>query len=354
MKKFTHIPYKTLKKILAGKLNQEQQAEWESFLKENPFEKEAFEGLQMLSEEELEQDLEEIRNTMSGRVQTKVLSYRAIAASVALLLASVALVVYFMNFFEANPHTNANASKSAEKVQEQKAFGMQTEEISPNQIEKESKLITKQENTLPQTENTLTPNTSKKSLDLQYIEEEKTKTVISKQDEATEELKEIDKIENENSKTKEDEFSGLEEQSKMLENTPPKEASEAAQTEKPEKLSADKAKKQSEKRKERRRAGAAAPQENRALNISREETNSNFSVVLQGQVLDAQAKQPLKNAKILLKGYSQSTQTDSLGNFSFSVPKLSKYVLLIEAPHYAQAEAEVNPNQKNLLYLNKK
>ena len=358
MNKPTHISEEALKKILSGELSKGEQAEWERFFDENPFEKEALEGLQMLSAEELEQDLKEIRGKISLRANTNIFSYRAIAASIAILLTSIALAMYFIKFPDTNLDMGGAESSTKKEIQmqEKEMLPLQKDESKiPDQNNlknKEENYATKNDEIFPENKKIATRE-SEKSPQLQYfLDEKQTNGDISESKyEETEELKEVVSNEDKDRNKEEKKLTELQIQDKTIENNR-KESGAVAQTEKPQ-LSPAYTEKKDKKQKTKKNA-ASAPQENRALNITKEEAYQSTNIVLQGKVLDAQTQKELKSVKIYLKGYSQSTQTDSLGNFSLSVPTLTKYILILETPAYPTLEVEASPQQKNVFSLKNK
>jgi len=113
LNKPNHISEEVLRKFLAGELSQEQLAEWKLFFEENSFEKEALEGLQMLSAEELQQDIEDLKSKIEAKSNVKMPSHRANAASIAILLISLALALSFIKSLDTKQNLSfENTSKS--------------------------------------------------------------------------------------------------------------------------------------------------------------------------------------------------------------------------------------------------
>ncbi|MFN3316392.1 MAG: hypothetical protein ACK40K_06245, partial [Raineya sp.] len=170
MNKPTHISEEQLKKFLAGELNKEQKAQYEEFLNENPFEKEAWEGLQMLSNEELEQDLNELKQKIVFKANKKVLPIRAIAASVAILLIGISLALYFAKLPDTTNMSFESSSKTEIQTQEPKKIDAQEESYTQNDQDK-SLNPTRKEEILPQTEKLETrKSTEQKSFDISDAE----------------------------------------------------------------------------------------------------------------------------------------------------------------------------------------
>ncbi|MFN3315600.1 MAG: carboxypeptidase-like regulatory domain-containing protein, partial [Raineya sp.] len=157
------------------------------------------------------------------------------------------------------------------------------------------------------------------------------------------------KVEKRDKTMEQDKIAEIYTQDKMIENA--RQEGGAVQTEKSQNSSTEN--EQTDK-KQKTKKYATAPQENRALNIAKDEAYQSTNIILQGQVVDAQTKKGLKNTKISLKEYPQTTQTDSLGNFSFHVPVRTKYILIVEMPDYQILETEAKPHQKNMFFLKNK
>ncbi|GAB4133068.1 MAG: hypothetical protein OHK0045_14410 [Raineya sp.] len=339
--------------MMAGKLNEEQKAQWEEFLQENPFEKEAWEGLQCLSAKELEQDLKDIKQKIALKTKQNPTSYRrAMAAAIAILLTSLAMAIYFIKFRSINPELSFESSSKIEKqMQNQETISENKEEAKPHQENntattsenRDKKIAQNNENFSEKQENASPKNEEKELSALQYTEAEK---MIATKDKKDQELKEI--------LTNEDKY--IEEEKTVLptqdkEDKGARKENQAAQTEKIQTLPDYEYKK--DRKQKNKKSTAAAPQENRALNVEKQEGYQIKNTLLQGQIFDANTKKELKNVSISLKGHGQTIQTDSLGNFSLNVLPLVKYILVIEKPSYQTLEVEAVPNQKNIFFLKK-
>lgn len=354
MNKPTHISEETLKKFLAGELNKTEQAEFEAFLAENSFEKEAIEGIKMLSNDELKQDLQELRSKIRGKVSTKVFPYRAIAASVAVLLCSIALAWYFVKSPDITQAVDTqNYAEAQNKVQKEQTTESTKEETNPIKPNSPENPQTSQiDNLLPKKERAISSEKTEKPLMRQeYIEEaEKTMQSGTPIDDSKEEIRlaeaEKDIAQTETSKSKSDFYT----QHKANEGL--RKEAEISQTEQDKQVPVYNEKKEREKSSKKLR-NDASPQENRALNIAKEDRFQTTPLLLQGQVMDSQSQKALANVKISVKGQKQSSFSDRSGKFSLQVPFAEKYLLVLELPKYQTLEVEAKPYEQNIFYLKK-
>lgn len=331
---------------MAGKLDKKQQAEWEAFFDEHPFEKEAIEGLQMLSAEELENDLQELKQKIKPTNQTKIFSYRAIAASVAILLGCIVLALYFAKSPEINPNMSFEKSISHEKLPPEAA---EETTPSPQNADLQGKEITRNEDLLLKKQsNEIQKPRNEKPLALKNIEAENQQLSGIIKNEETETL--IENVSNGEHKKKLEE-QNLPELSKdrMVEGS--RKENEETQIERKQEAGAYSHKKESSPKLKRY---ATTPQENRALNTTKDDAYYTPSILLQGQVLEKKSKKALKGVKIFVEEYRLSTQTDSLGKFMLNLPVSEKYTLNLELLGYESLHTQAKPNEKNTFYLKKK
>ncbi len=332
---------------MAGKLDKKQQAEWEAFFNENPFEKEAIEGLQMLSAEELENDLQELKQKINPSNQIRIFSYRAIAASVAILLSCIVLALYFtkspeinpsMSFEKSTPEKKLNPKAAEETTPSPQNTDLQGKEISRN----EDLLLKKQSNEIQNSRN-------EKPLTLKNIETENQQQLkgIIKNEEA-EELIEAESSVDNKKKLEEQNLPELN-RDRIVEGN--RKNNQEVQVERKQEAGAYNNKKENNPKLKRY---ATSPQESRALNTTKDDAYQAPSILLQGQVFEKKSKKALKGVKIFVEEHRLSSQTDSLGKFMLNLPISEKYTLTFELLGYESLTTQAKPNEKNTFYLKKK
>lgn len=351
MNKKTHIPEEVLKKLLTGKLDNKQQAEWEAFFSENPFEKEAIEGLQMLSAEELNNDLQDLKQKVNPSNQTKIFSYRAIAASVAILLSCIVLALYFTKSsnldqslsLKKNTHEeNQIQQKNAETAEEnagsvQNYYSRRTETTQTKELKSEKQRAEMQN-----------PSTREdKALSLKETESEKQTNLVIL-DNKREEIRGVEK--SEATPTEENNQAGLAPKKSEIESIRKDDQAEQSL----ERKQASSAYSNADDSRKKIKKYSSTPQDNRALNFSKEENYLASTIYLQGQIFDKKSKKALKDVKISIEGYNLSTQTDSLGKFLLNLPVSEKYTLKLELLGYESLNTQAKPNTQNIFYLKKK
>mgnify|MGYP005847314185 CR=1 FL=1 len=351
MNKPTHISEEMLKRFLAGELSKTEQANFDDFLAENPFEKEAIEGMQMLTNEELEQDLEELRSKMRGQTTTKLTSYRAIAASVVVLLCSIALALYFVKSPDITQAVNTkNHLDTENQVQKEEIAEVKKEETSPTETNNiENQQAMQKDKILPKEKGTAnTEKPEKAFMEQEYLDADKAMghSVPTDEKEEDAKLSETEVKIGKKEETKDD--LDLRKQDKATEGL-----RKEAGTNQAQQMPAYNEKKESKQR-AKKSGEDTRPQENRALNIAKEDSYQANPLLLQGQVIDSQSQIALANVKVSVKGQKQSSFSDSLGKFSLEIPFAERYVLVLELPGYKILEIEAKPHEQNIFYLRKK
>ncbi|MDW8296432.1 MAG: hypothetical protein RMJ97_06035, partial [Raineya sp.] len=84
-----------LKQFWQKGFNEQEKAEFEQFLAENPFEQEAFEGLRHLDRQTFEKDIAELTQKLPKQEHSPVFSFRMIAASV-LILGGIVGIIWWL------------------------------------------------------------------------------------------------------------------------------------------------------------------------------------------------------------------------------------------------------------------
>lgn len=352
MNKPTYISEEMLKRFLAGELSKTEQSNFDAFLAENPFEKEAIEGMQMLTNEELEQDLEELRSKIRGKASVKVFPYRAVAASVAILLCSIALALYFVKSPDITQAVNTKKNEDTQSlVQKEETTKNTKEEVNSTKLnDAENQQVIQKKKFFPEEKTEITTKKFDEALaEQEYFETEKTMQSAVPIEENKDDTK---IVETEKKIVKKEETKpdlDLHSQNKPTESLRKEIA--ASRTEQGQQIPAHTGKK--EKKQKAKKYGSPSPQENRALNIAKEDSYQATPLQLQGQVVDAQSQTALANVKIAAKGQKKIAFSDSLGKFSLEIPFAEKYLLVLELPGYKILETEAKPSQKNVFYLKK-
>ena len=335
---------------MAGTLNPAEKSDFENFLAENPFEKEAIEGLQMLHSTELEQDLKSLKNRIREKTDKKAFSFRAVAASIAVLVGGVALAIYFTKTPEINSDNlslksplKSETATNQESDKEQAGFA---EEKALQDNEKEAE--TKKEAILLKKERNQSPKVIELEPETSHYDDKQAEISIDKESKKDEDVR---KFANEDKlierKEKQQQAEMLPRQDKYPENA---QSGGVVQVEKDQNLPTTAQNKENERAKTQKYISVPL-KENRALNKNYDYENS--LIFLEGQILDKQSKQGLKSVKVSLKELAKSTFSDSLGRFYLNVPTSDKYQLILELPEYQTMETQAQPEKKNIFYLKK-
>jgi hypothetical protein len=323
---------KKLEQFWQKGFNEQEKADFEQFLAENPFEQEAFEGLQNIDKTAFETDVAEIRRKLP-QYRKKPLSWQAIAASVAVLLGILGIIVWLSQ--EMSMETPIALQKNeTQAYQTEKAF-------TPQNTEKQSSYDEKQ-NSVQRTE-----TNKNKSYDIQENQSARRENYI--EGAKAEPLPEIKETKPE-TQPKTDAETLQDAEKNIPQKQENKEAEELQST-----LIArdDKKDKQetSDKKQAVRPQKLRAYKENRALNIQQDE-GLNSSEIWQAKVLEATTGKPLQGVIVFLdKSPNIQIKTDAEGNFSLQVPLNEKNILHLQKEGYKSLQVEIQNLSLKTFYL---
>lgn len=330
-----HIDFeKKLEKFWQKGFDEQEKADFEQFLSENPFEQEAFEGLQSLDKVAFKADITELTQKLP-QYQRKNISWRAIAASVAILLGILSIILWLSQ--EMSIETPIALEKSEPNLNQYQ----QEPKLTPQTTETQKNIEDKQSSTKRMEIQTIRPPKETNSTQRNYPDGAETQP-LQKMKETPPEIKQDD--------------ASMESRKGAETNVTPKQ--EAREVEEIQSAFAEKNdKKAKQEQIEKKQRATNRPQkfkadkESRAFNTE-QAAGLNTSEIWQAQVLDAVTGKPLQGVVVFLEK-SPHTQliTDKEGNFSLQVPLNEKNILHLQKRGYKSLQVEIQDLLTKTFYL---
>lgn len=330
-----HIDFeKKLEKFWQKGFDEQEKADFEQFLSENPFEQEAFEGLQNLDKATFEADIIELRQKMP-QYQHKNVSWIAIAASVAILLGILGMIVWLPQ--EISIETSIALEKSEPNVNQHQ----QEPHLTP-QTTQTQKNIEERQNSTQQVEiQTIRPPKETSSSQRNYIDGAESQP-LQKTQETPPEIKQ--------------DGASIESRKEAEKNLTPKQ--ETREAEEIQSAFAEKDdRKVNQEQIEKKQRATNRPQklktdkENRAFNTE-QAAELNVSEIWQAKVLDAATGKPLQGVVVFLEKLPNTQLiTDEEGNFSLQVPLNEKNILHLHKKGYKSLQIEIQSLLTKTFYL---
>jgi hypothetical protein len=331
-----HIDFEQkLEKFWQKGFDEQEKANFEQFLSENPFEQEAFEGLQSLDKATFKADIAELTQKLP-QYQRKNVSWRAIAASVAILLGILGIIVWLSQ--EVSIETPIALEKSEPNVNQHQ----QEPKLTPQTTEAQKNIEERQNSTQRMEIQTIRPPKETSSAQRNYIDGT--------------EAQPLQKIQETPPEIKQDDASIIESRKETEKNVTPKQ--ETREVEEIQSAFAEKDdKKVKQEQIEKKQRATNRPQkfkadkESRAFNTE-QAAGLNASEIWQAQVLDAVTGKPLQGVVVFLEK-SPHTQltTDKEGNFSLQVPLNEKNILHLQKKGYKSLQVEIQDLLTKTFYL---
>lgn len=320
-----HIDFEQkLEKFWQKGFDKQEKANFEQFLSENPFEQEAFEGLKNLDKATFKEDIDELTQKLP-HYQRKNISWRAIAASVAILLSILGIILWLSQ--EMSIETPIALEKSEPNVNQQ----LQEDKLTPQITETQKNIEEKQSSIQKMEIQTIHPPKERNSVQRNYPDGAENQP-LQKMQETSPEIKQDD--------------ASTENRKKAEKNITIKQ--EAKEVEEIQSAFAEKDnKKVKQEQIEKKQRATNRPQrfktdkKSRAFN-TKQAVELNASEIWQAQVLDAATGKPLQGVIVFLEK-SPHTQfiTDKEGNFSLQVCLNEKNILHLRKEGYKSLQVEI-------------
>lgn len=360
MKKLKNLSERQIKSYLADQLDEQEKADIDHFLAENPFEADAIEGLKMLGQEERERDLAILQQQLPHYQKPFFqIGWAGMAASVAFLIATIVLAVWILkNPAIDNPVALKNTPQQENTQKTQQTEKKSEESLKPteeniqdknlkNQNEKtEEKVVKAQKNDAGSQkedsfgENSYQAEVTKQPEAEKMVETQKPIVTNTEKDEAGK--KELEtKAEMENLPKNE-----------VLTNksSVPTEKFDAQKAIRTESMEEIKGNSGVRNRKQSSKKLKVADKEQKSVAYNKDQANTyEFS----GQVLDERTQKALAGVEIEVKNQQIQIRTDSLGNY-FLRSNQNHNILLLNKNGYEKREISIQPNERKIIYLKPK